>query len=219
MANYQAALRAVKYQNTSDNPCGSTRTVSFTVNDGTADIQRRYAQHHRSASSTTPPSLSGIETSALAYTENDPATAITATLAAADADNTEPGQRHGPDHRQLPERPGCALVHQHGQHHRRVERRHRHVDPERQRHGGQLPGGPRAVKYQDTSDNPSTATRTVSFTVNDGGANSNTVTRNITVTAVDDPPVLSGIETSALAYTENAAGHGHHLGDCGRRRR
>ncbi len=34
VANYQAALRAVKYQNTSQNPSALTRTVSFTVNDG-----------------------------------------------------------------------------------------------------------------------------------------------------------------------------------------
>ena len=37
LANYQAALRSVTYQNTSENPSTATRTVSFTVNDGTAD--------------------------------------------------------------------------------------------------------------------------------------------------------------------------------------
>ena len=34
VANYQAALRTVTYQNTSDNPSTLVRTVSFTVNDG-----------------------------------------------------------------------------------------------------------------------------------------------------------------------------------------
>ena len=37
LANYQAALRAVKYQNTSHSPSTATRTVSFKVNDGAAD--------------------------------------------------------------------------------------------------------------------------------------------------------------------------------------
>ncbi len=38
VANYQAALRAVKYQNTSGNPnTSTTRTVGFTVNDGQLD--------------------------------------------------------------------------------------------------------------------------------------------------------------------------------------
>ncbi|MGZ5481620.1 MAG: beta strand repeat-containing protein, partial [Pyrinomonadaceae bacterium] len=35
LANYEAALRAVTYQNTSDNPSTLTRTVTFTVNDDT----------------------------------------------------------------------------------------------------------------------------------------------------------------------------------------
>ncbi|WP_162896667.1 hypothetical protein, partial [Cysteiniphilum halobium] len=34
LANYQAALRSVTYQNTSDNPSPLARTVSFVVNDG-----------------------------------------------------------------------------------------------------------------------------------------------------------------------------------------
>src|SRR5207237_856808 len=48
----------------------------------------------------------------------------------------------------------------------------------------------------------------VSFQANDGGAVnnlSNVATRNITITPVNDAPVLAGIEGSALAYTENAA--------------
>ncbi len=37
LANYQAALRSITYVNTSDAPGSSTRTVSFVVNDGTAN--------------------------------------------------------------------------------------------------------------------------------------------------------------------------------------
>ena len=54
VANYQAALRAVKYQNTSDNPSGLTRTVSFTVNDGTAEQQHGHAEHRRHAGQRSP---------------------------------------------------------------------------------------------------------------------------------------------------------------------
>jgi hypothetical protein len=49
----------------------------------------------------------------------------------------------------------------------------------------------RAVKYQNTSDNPSTATRTVSLTVNDGDANSNTQTRDVAIAAVNDAPTFA----------------------------
>ncbi|MGA7178783.1 MAG: DUF2341 domain-containing protein [Thiobacillaceae bacterium] len=47
------------------------------------------------------------------------------------------------------------------------------------------------VTYFNSSDNPSTATRTVSFAVNDGVANSNTATRTISVTAVNDAPTVT----------------------------
>ena len=45
----------------------------------------------------------------------------------------------------------------------------------------------RTVTYENTSDNPSNLLRTISFTVNDGDANSNTQTRDITVTPLNDP--------------------------------
>jgi VCBS repeat-containing protein len=48
----------------------------------------------------------------------------------------------------------------------------------------------RSVKYSNINTaNPNTGNRTVSFKVNDGSANSNTVTRTIQITAVNDLPV------------------------------
>src|SRR5205823_3799301 len=64
-----------------------------------------------------------------------------------------------------------------------------------------------SVTYFNSSDNHSTATRTVGFQVNDGGsANnlSNTATKQVTVTAVNDAPVVT-TSAGALAYTENQA--------------
>src|SRR5262245_31328407 len=50
----------------------------------------------------------------------------------------------------------------------------------------------RSVQYRNVSENPSTATRTVLFRVTDpDGVNSNFVSRNIAVTAVNDPPVAA----------------------------
>ncbi len=51
----------------------------------------------------------------------------------------------------------------------------------------------RSVTYTNTSDNPNTAARTVSFAVTDGSLSSNTATRNITLTAVNDAPVLTAV--------------------------
>src|SRR5207253_2478790 len=49
----------------------------------------------------------------------------------------------------------------------------------------------RAVKYANSSNDPNTTTRVVSFQATDGqpGGTSNTLTRNIAITAVNDAPV------------------------------
>lgn len=48
-----------------------------------------------------------------------------------------------------------------------------------------------SVQYMNTSDNPSTSDRTISWVVNDGVSNSNTITSTVTVTAVNDAPVVN----------------------------
>ena len=63
----------------------------------------------------------------------------------------------------------------------------------------------RSITYTNNSDNPSTATRTVSFAVSDTTATSSAATRDINITAVNDAPVLASIEGAALAYTENGS--------------
>jgi hypothetical protein len=49
----------------------------------------------------------------------------------------------------------------------------------------------RAVSYQNTSNNPSTSVRTVSFIANDGTDPSLAVTRTITLTATNDAPIIT----------------------------
>lgn len=58
----------------------------------------------------------------------------------------------------------------------------------------------RSVTYQNTSENPSTDIRTVSFVANDGEFNSNELTRDIVISALSSPPVLADIEIFPLAY-------------------
>ena len=63
----------------------------------------------------------------------------------------------------------------------------------------------RSVQFSSTSDNPTNATRTVSFVVNDGALASNTAQKNVAVVPVNDAPVLDQPLAAALDYTENAA--------------
>ena len=67
-----------------------------------------------------------------------------------------------------------------------------------------------SVSYENSSDDPSTATRTVSVQADDGGAInnlSNTATRDIAVTAVNDAPEVAASDGST-AYTEGDAATG-----------
>ncbi|MFO7905365.1 MAG: DUF4347 domain-containing protein [Pirellulaceae bacterium] len=57
----------------------------------------------------------------------------------------------------------------------------------------------RSVTYENTSENPNTATRTVSFKVNDGDVDSNIQTRDVVIQAVNDAPVNS------MAYKQNTS--------------
>ena len=61
-----------------------------------------------------------------------------------------------------------------------------------------------SVTYSNSSDNPSVAARTVSYTVNDGAANSNIVTSTINVTAVNDAPTATNA-SAAETYIEDTA--------------
>ncbi len=60
----------------------------------------------------------------------------------------------------------------------------------------------RAVTYLNNSENPNTAVRTVTFRVLDGMKQSNTQTRNINVTSVNDVPTLTAPTCTALTFTE-----------------
>lgn len=58
----------------------------------------------------------------------------------------------------------------------------------------------RSITYRNISAAPSELTRTISFTLNDGDDNSNTVTRNINVVKTNNAPVLSSIESDPIIY-------------------
>src|SRR5204862_30520 len=59
----------------------------------------------------------------------------------------------------------------------------------------------RAVSYKNSSDTPNSSPRTVSFQLSDGALASNSVTRSVTVTPTNDPPV--GVANYAHAVTGN----------------
>src|SRR5258707_504960 len=207
LAQWQVALRAVQYSNSSDNPSTSARTVSFTVNDGTANSNTVTSTVNVAAVNDAPVLATG---STLNYTENGAASAINAALTVADLDNATLSSgsvsitgnfASGQDVLSFSNVP-ATMGNIAGAYNAATG-----VMTLTSAGGtatlAQWQGAVRAVQYSNSSDNPSTSARTVSFTVNDGTANSNTVTSTVNVAAVNDAPVLA--TGSTLNYTENGA--------------
>jgi Ca2+-binding RTX toxin-like protein len=200
IANYQTALRSITYTNSSDNPTTTPRTVSFVVNDGAANSIAVTRNINITAVNDAP--VATATNSALAYTENA-TTAIDSAITVSDVDSANlvsatvsitSGFASAQD--------TLAFTNQNG------------ITGSYNSSTGilTLTGSAtvanyqtalRSITYTNSSDNPTTTPRTVSFVVNDGAANSIAVTRNINITAVNDAPVATATN-SALAYTENA---------------
>lgn len=199
-------------------------SFTFTANDGTVD----------SAAATvgidvTPvddaPAIENVESGALAYTENDPATAITsaATVSDVDSANFDTGtltvdySAGGTPSDRLEIADQGTGAGQIGVSGSDVTFAGTTI--------GTFTGGTgttplvvtlnsdatpaatqalvRAITYRNVSDNPATAA-TVRFVLTDGdGGTSAPATRDIAVTAVNDAPSLAGIESSAVDYVES----------------
>jgi hypothetical protein len=188
-AAVQALVRAITYSNVSDAPVTAARTARFVVSDGDGGTSGPATRSIALTAVNDAPALSDLEPTTLAYTENDPATAITSSLVVTDADSNLTGATvtlggHAA---------GDALdfVNQSG-----ITGSYNGTTGVLTLTGSATPAAYqtalRSVKYISSSEDPSTATRTATFQVTDGpnpSNLSNAVSRDITVTAVNDAPV------------------------------
>ena len=205
LAQWQSALRAVKYNNTSDNPNTSTRTVSFQADDGGA-VNNLSNIVTRTITVTAVNDAPVVTTSggSASFTEDGPAVAADPGVTITDVDSatlasgtisitgnfqsgqdvlafTNDGSTMGNIAVQsnaggvltLTSAGATATV-------------------------AQWQSALRSVTYNNTSQNPNTTARTVSFAVNDGALASNTATRGVTVTAVNDAPTFSAPASFAV---------------------
>ncbi len=201
-ANYQAALRSITYRNISSNPSAGSRTVAFSVNDGTSNSNSP-SRIITIVVSNNPPVLANIEAAPASYTENQYGITLTGTSSVTDADdaNIKSATVQITDNYQL------------GQDVLSFTSYNGIYGSWNPATGTMILSGSASksfyqialrnyLRYSNSSNNPGTLTRTISFTVNDGKANSNTVTRQLNIIPVNDPPVLANIEAAALSYTE-----------------
>jgi hypothetical protein len=175
LANYQTALRSIQFRNASSAPSLLLRTVSFTVNDGTSSS----VTVTRDINFDNPPHIASIEANALTYNAGDPATAVTSTITVTDSDNATLQSavvkfsgyfEVGNDVLSCDPAAGITPV-------------WNGATGTLTLTGNVSVAGYqstlRSVTFQNISASPSKLLRTVSFTVNDGLTDGNTVTRNI----------------------------------------
>jgi Ca2+-binding RTX toxin-like protein len=205
-AEWQAALRAVTYENTSDDPDTTQRSVEFVVNDGTDPSNTLTSTIDITATNDVPVlAVPGNIT----YTENDPATAIATGITVADLDNATLASATITITNFVAGQDVLAFTND------GLTMGNISVDTNV---GGILTltsagatattaewqAALRAVTYENTSDTPDTAQRSVEFVVDDGTDPSNTLTSTIDITATNDAPVLANIESDPLPYPPNA---------------
>ena len=182
VAQYQAALRAVTYENSADTPSTATRTVTFAVTDAGALTSAPESRDVAVAPSNDRPevTLSGGDTP---YTEQAPATPIDSGLSVTDSDDTHL------------EAANVVIIDFDGE--------DEFVFSDQNGITGTISGQEliltgtatvadyetalRSVGFRHVGDNPAPS-RSVLITVHDGDNGSPLVFRTITITPVNDPP-------------------------------
>ncbi|MCA9212070.1 MAG: tandem-95 repeat protein [Planctomycetales bacterium] len=151
------------------------------------------------------PVLASIEDANLAYTENDGAVAITSTLAVTDVDDTNiesavvaitANYVSGEDTLSFTDQNGISGSWNVGT---------GTLTLTGTATKAQYEAAIRSITYTNTSENPTTSTRTISFTINDGDVDSNTTTRDITISSVNDDPTNAGSLPTDISVTEDAS--------------
>jgi Ca2+-binding RTX toxin-like protein len=208
LAQWQAALRSVAYDNASDTPDTSNRVVSVTISDGA--LSATVSPTVTVAALDDAPSLGGAG-GTTAFTEGASA-AVAPALTVADPDSTTlasatvaiTGNFHAAED-------VLAFTNSSSTIFGNV------VGSYNSGTGvltltssgatatlAQWQAALQAVTYADSSDAPNTALRVISFTANDGTASSSAATQTVTVAGVDDAPTLGGAG-GTTAFTEGAA--------------
>jgi hypothetical protein len=210
LAQWQAALRAVTYANTSSAPDPSDRTISFVINDGGLDS----APVTKAISVTSVNDVPIVVTSGgptlftegentastpvaidtgLTVSDADNATLVSATVSitgnlARDEDllnfNNTSSATYGNITASYSASTGQLIL----------------TSSDGSATLAQWQSALRAVTYSNTSEVPSTAPRTLSFSVNDGTVDSLVATKSVTVAAVNDAPTFVGLDGTPV-YT------------------
>jgi hypothetical protein len=202
IADYEQALGEVRYENTSDDPNTLDRTIAFVVNDGSADSDVKTLTVDLTATNDKP--VVGIDPASLTFAEGDPVVLLDPAMTITDPDDGQlagasvyfnGGYFENEDSLYVSPIPGIAAA----------------FDTT---NGIMALSGDasiadyqlvlRSIGYRNVSSDPTNSPRTISVVVDDGTDNSIPVSRVITIGTVNDPPVITLVQTNPLDYIENA---------------
>ncbi|MDP3895478.1 MAG: DUF4347 domain-containing protein [Mesorhizobium sp.] len=225
MANYEIAMSNARFQANGDNPTNyavnTTRTLTWQVNDGAAGNpvgNNNVAQTVITIDAVNDAPVLGNVAAAAAFIENDAATTLSAALTSTDPDNINidiatisitAGLFAGDVLSVAGQTSGLIAG-------TNITATYNPVTGVLTLLGtdtlATYQSVLRQVQFQSTSDNPTNfganTTRTISWQLNDGEALNNLSsvgTTTVTLTAVNDAPVLGAV-AAAAAYTENDTG-------------
>ncbi|MEX8195133.1 DUF4347 domain-containing protein [Comamonas guangdongensis] len=201
LVQWQAALRAVTYTDSAVSPNTATRTVSFSVNDGSKNSAAATRSVTVTATDQTPITTTSGGSAAFTAGDNTTSTpvAVDAGITVSDLDNSTlasatvaiTGNFHSGEDVLAFTNSNTTLF--------------GNISASYNSGTGvltlsssgatatlaQWQAALRAVTYTDSAVTPNTATRTISFSVNDGSKDSATVTRTVTVAATDQTPITT----------------------------
>ncbi|WP_205756393.1 DUF4347 domain-containing protein, partial [Aeromonas veronii] len=196
LAQWQAALRAVTYANSSENPNTSARTVSFTVNDGT-DASSASTKIVSVAAANDAPQVTTTG-GATPFTEGASATAIDSSLTLSDVDSTTLASATVTITGNFQSGQDLLAFTNNGSTMGNISASYNSGTGVLTLSSAgatatlaQWQAALRAVTYANSSESPNTSARTVSFTVNDGTDASSASTKIVSVTAVNDAPQVT----------------------------
>ncbi|HET6999096.1 MAG TPA: tandem-95 repeat protein [Solirubrobacterales bacterium] len=201
-ADFQTVLRAVGYNNVSDDPDTGTRTVSVTLTDADGATGAATSRNVTVTAVNDAPvvTVAGTE---LDYDENDPATAVDPTLTVTDADSAQlsgatvtvaSGYLNGAD--ELGFADAGAITGS-------WNAANGVLTLSGNANVAEYQAALRTVTYRNLSDNPVAGPRSIAFRANDGGDEGDAATLIVDVAGDNDAPDLDLPATGAVPYTEN----------------
>ena len=192
---YQTLLRSITYTNTSTNPNTTARTIEFQVNDG--GLNSSPATRTIEINAINSPPVLTASTGTASYTENAVAVAIDPTLTLSDPDSSTIARATvsitsatSQDLLDFTNQAGITGSYSNGV-----------LTLTGSASLADYQTALRSITYRNSSDNPTAGDRTIQFVVNDGTLASNSVTRTVTVTPVNDAPTLTSTAGTA-SFTE-----------------